>query len=396
MGKFDDLFYTMPVDHHNWANYASPRCGYRGNLAEPSAGIYLGFSVATKENWMEVPHMHHAKDEYLIFHNADLNNFFDFDAEVEVWLGDDPLRMEKITITAPTIIRVPPNLWHCPINFKRIGKPICFTPLYLDGSWSKITRIENENGQEEFRYDGAGIRRCVYDRAKSCTYCGKCFSAARKEKKEEDRKEAAPPVDPTAAFREMEKLPRTGNFDKYVYTIKPDYHQWGDTYANPRGGYPGVTVDAEAKLYYGYDVIYKEHTMEEPHFHNAVPEYLIFTGANLVNPFDFDAEIEIMVGDDPDNMEKHVITAPTVVRIPPNVWHCPINFKRVTKPVNFMPIYLDGSWSKITRRFLNGDDTPTYVYDGVGVRRCTYDKEKLCDYCGKCFAEKMEEAKDKE
>ena len=86
-------------------------------------------------------------------------------------------------------------------------------------------------------------------------------------------------------------------------------------------------------------------------------------------------------------MEEYTITEPTVIHIPPNFWHCPIDFKRVGKPVNFMPIYPDGTFSRISRQFIKDDKTPTYVYDAVGLACCKYDPEKKGEYCGKCFSE---------
>ncbi len=387
MGKFDKIIYTIPPEYHNWDGYASPRAGFRGNMVPgvERARANFGFSVSTKEGYMEIPHMHHAIDEYLVFTGADLVNFFEsFDAEIEVWLGEDPLNMEKITITKPTIIRVPPNMWHCPINFKRLGKPVCFIPLYMDGDWSKVELRMTPDGREEYIYAGGGLRRCVKDRSKACTYCGSCFSEAAAEMAEEGSTD-----DFLKPYYEMEKNNvRTGKYDKLVYTIEPEYHQWGDTFTNPRGGYPGVKVDPEARVYFGYDIMLKPGPMDDPHMHHAVEEYLVFTGADLMDPFaSFDAEISIMLGEDPDHMEEYTFTEPTIFRIPPNFWHCPINFKRIGKPVNFMPIYLDGCWTKIGREFIKDDKTPTYVFEGVGASRCRYDSEKLCVYCGKCFAE---------
>jgi mannose-6-phosphate isomerase-like protein (cupin superfamily) len=391
MGKLDELFYTIPKDYHNWDGYASPRCGFPGNMVMPHTHMNMGFSVATKAEYMEVPHIHDAIEEYLVFTGADLVDFFgSFDAEVEVWLGEDPLKMEKITITSPTIIRVPPHVWHCPINFKRVGKPVCFIPLYLDGSWGKITKSFDKNGREVFNYEGEGLRHCVKDMTKLCVYCGKCFSEAAKE-----LEAGGAPDDFLAPYYEMEKVNgRTGAFDKYVYTMEPEYHQWGDWLASPRGGYSGIEIDKDAKLYYGYDIILKPTPMDDAHIHHAVEEYLMFTGADLMDPFgSFDAEITIMIGDDPDEMEEHIITAPTVIRIPPNVWHCPINFKRVGKPVNFMPIYPDGCWSKISRQYIKPNGSPTYVYEGVGLAKCRLDSSKKCTFCGKCTSMKPAEQK---
>lgn len=385
MGKYDHLIYTIPKDYHNWDGYASPRCGFPGKRVMPNTKINFGFSVATKSEYMEEPHTHSAVDEYLVFTGADLTDMFgSFDAEVEVWLGDDPECMEKITITGPTVIRVPPFLWHCPINFKRVDKPVCFIPMYLDGAWTKILKSVDQNGRELFTFDGEGIRHCIYDKNKLCEYCGKCFAEAAKEAPVEASDYLKP-------FYEMDEKQHTGKYDKYVCTLEPDYHKFGDWLGNPRGGYPGIQVDPEANLYYGYDIILKPTPMDDPHIHHAVEEYLMFTGCDLTNPFDsWDAEVTIMLGDDPDHMEEYVMTSPTVIRIPPNFWHCPINFKRVTKPVNFMPIYPDGCWSRITRQFLKEDGSPTFVYDGVGVLNCRFDSSKKCVFCGKCMGHSAE------
>lgn len=123
---------------------------------------------------MEVPHIHFSNDEYLWFIGSDLENVFDFDAEIEIKLGWNPDDMETIVITQPTIIRVPPNMWHCPINFKKINKPVAFFPVYSDGDWSKVVRQKNEQGDDEYLFEAASLRKCTYDYSKICNYCGKC------------------------------------------------------------------------------------------------------------------------------------------------------------------------------------------------------------------------------
>ena len=55
--------------------------------------------------------------------------------------------------------------------------------------------------------------------------------------------------------------------------------------------------------------------------------------------------------------------------------------------LNFMPMYLDGTFSRISRQYIKCDGTATYVYDAVGLGRCRYDPEKTCNYCGNCFSE---------
>jgi hypothetical protein len=73
-----------------------------------------------------------------------------------------------------------------------------------------------------------------------------------------------------------------------------------------------------------------------PHWHDF-DEYLCFLGGNLENIFDFDATIELSMGEEE---ELYLIEQPTVVYIPPGFVHTPLTFKRIDKPVLFHPIAL--------------------------------------------------------
>jgi len=363
MGRYDDLVFKIPVENHEWYGFVSPRGFFRGTTMMPEAHLYMDFTAVDKELIMEFPHTHHAADEYLVFTGADFRNFFEFDAEVDVWLGDDPERMEMFTLTQPTIIRVPPKLYHCPVNFRRISKPIMFSAVYLDGDWSKINRRVDAEGREEFLYDGAGIRRCTLDRAKECVYCGKCFTAGQKEALEQAKKGASP--DLLEPYYEMAKKPRTGKFDKYVHPYRPEPH--GDPrFLSPRAGFRGVGELPEARLWYLYEVVQQECEIGEPHMHHAVEEYLFFTGADVNRFFDFDAEIEVQLGESPDDLETYTITEPTVVRVPPGLWHGPVKVKRLGAPVHFMPFYPSGNYGRVVREAAPGGGR-TYVFKGTDL-----------------------------
>jgi hypothetical protein len=374
MGKFDELVFKIPQENHGWYGFVSPRGFFRGTTMMEKAHLYMDFTAVEKELPMEVPHTHHAVDEYLVFTGSNLNDFFEFDAEVDVFLGEDPERMELFTITQPTIIRVPPKLYHCPVNFRRITKPIVFSAVYLDGDWSKINRAVGPDGREAFTYDGAGIRRCVLDRSKECIYCGKCFSKAMADFKEKAKKDdaaaaaapaAAPTADLLAPYYEMAKLPRTGKYDKYVYAFKPEYHN-DERFLSPRAGFRGLEEMPQSRLTYLYDIVQKACTVGETHMHHAVEEYLIFTGADITKFFDFDAEIEIALGDDPDHMETYTITEPTLIRVPAGVWHGPVKFKRIGAPINFMPFYPSGSYGSVVRE-KKDDGSVSYAYKGYDL-----------------------------
>lgn len=73
----------------------------------------------------------------------------------------------------------------------------------------------------------------------------------------------------------------------------------------------------------------------EPHAHDY-DQYLCFIGSNLMNYYEFGAEIELSLED-----EKHVINSTSIVYIPGGLMHCPLVFKKVDKPVLFIHVTFD-------------------------------------------------------
>ena len=359
MGRYDDLVFKIPQEFHHWYGFASPRGFFRGTTMMEKARVYMDFTAVTKPLPMEVPHTHHCADEYLVFTGADMNNFFDFDAEVDVWIGEDPENLEMYTLTQPTIIRVPPKMYHCPVNFRRIDKPITFSAVYLDGDWSKINRAVGEDGREIFTYDGAGVRRCVKDSSLECIYCGECFSAEMK-KQFEKAVEEVPNADLLAPYYEMAKKPHTGKYDKYVHPYVQEEHD-DPRFLSPRAGFRGNREMEGSRLNYLYDIVQKECTIGDLHMHHAVEEYLFFTGADIAKFFEFDAEIELQIGESPDDMDTYVITEPTAVRIPAGMWHGPVVVKRLGAPICFEPFYPSGDYGKVVCK------DGAFIYEGTDL-----------------------------
>ncbi len=80
--------------------------------------------------------------------------------------------------------------------------------------------------------------------------------------------------------------------------------------------------------------IYKPYLMiPKAHKHNTA-EILYFIGGNPMDFKEFGAEVELTMGEGEDE-EVHVITSTTWVYLPKNLSHCPLNFKRVDKPIMF-------------------------------------------------------------
>jgi hypothetical protein len=82
--------------------------------------------------------------------------------------------------------------------------------------------------------------------------------------------------------------------------------------------------------------------VEEPHAHDF-DQFLHFYGGNSMDITDFGAEIELSLGEEG---EKHIINTTTVVHIPKGVIHCPLNFKRVERPIIFMNVALTPEYIK--------------------------------------------------
>jgi hypothetical protein len=89
---------------------------------------------------------------------------------------------------------------------------------------------------------------------------------------------------------------------------------------------------------------------DKPHRHDF-PQYLCFFSATHGNAHDFDADVELSLGEEE---EKHVITAPTVVYVPAGLGHGPLRFVRVGKPVLFIDVALTGGYSRVGEDYQTG------------------------------------------
>ena len=94
--------------------------------------------------------------------------------------------------------------------------------------------------------------------------------------------------------------------------------------------------ELKANVSMGYHCLAKPISFDKPHSHDF-QEILCFIGGNPLDITDFDAVVEYTIGD-----EKHVITKPACVSMPPGQVHCPISVKNVSvdKPIVFLEISL--------------------------------------------------------
>jgi len=84
---------------------------------------------------------------------------------------------------------------------------------------------------------------------------------------------------------------------------------------------------------------------KDTHAHDF-EQFLCFFGANPMDVEDFGAEVELSLGEE---REKHIINEATIVHIPKGFRHCPLNFKKVDRPILFINISLTPSYSRLPK-----------------------------------------------
>jgi len=90
---------------------------------------------------MEAETFYHDYDQFLFFCGTDPANRTELGGKVELYLGEEMDRLEKITITESAIIFVKARMLHCPLRFVEIydtSKPIVFQDITLSGLYSKF------------------------------------------------------------------------------------------------------------------------------------------------------------------------------------------------------------------------------------------------------------------
>ena len=106
--------------------------GFLGLPGQLNTKLQLLYSIVTKAHVNEAtPHVHDFPI-VMSFIGADSKNIKDFDAEIEFYIGG-----EKQVITTTAIVSVPAGTAHCPLIFKRIGKPTVFLECMLTDNYQR-------------------------------------------------------------------------------------------------------------------------------------------------------------------------------------------------------------------------------------------------------------------
>jgi hypothetical protein len=236
-------------------------------LIPPEADMTLAVTSVRKPYMFHEPVHKHTFTEYFFFFGSNPMDLHEFDAEVEFSFGEE---REKYVITSPTVIIVPPDVYHCPLNFARIYKPIycleAFTIPKYSGTNSSETPTDVKKGELKYK--------------------------------------------------------------KYVIRDAIKENKWGGEGIG-LGQLADDLVPPEAKMSLGVTVVRKPYMFHEPVHKHTFTEFFFFFGSNPMDMHEFDAEVEFSIGEE---KEKQIITTPAIVTLPPEVYHCPLNYAKVWQP----------------------------------------------------------------
>jgi hypothetical protein len=100
--------------------------------------------------------------------------------------------------------------------------------------------------------------------------------------------------------------------------------------------FPGFPIE--------HQLLYIDQPMKmipEPHAHDVDEIFFIF-GGNPKNYFEFDAEIELFLGEEG---ESHIIDTTAIIYLPKGLIHCPVDIKRVGKPFQWMHVLFSPTYT---------------------------------------------------
>lgn len=222
----------------------------------------------------------HIFTEYFLFFGSNPMDMHDFDADVEFTFGPE---REKHVINRPTIVVAAPGVYHCPLNYARIGKPFYCLEMFMTTGYSGIDLGE-------------------------------------------DLKE----------IRVTEP-----NYNRYFIKDVIKDNKWGGEGIG-LSAVPEHIIPAGARISIALTVVRKPYMFHaQTHKHNFT-EYFYFFGSNPMDMKEFDAEIEFSFGEE---QEKHIINRPTIVVVPPGVFHCPLNYAKVGKPFYCVEVFMTSKYT---------------------------------------------------
>jgi hypothetical protein len=89
----------------------------------------------------------HDFDQYLVFLGGDPNNMLNFGGEVELTLSEDGVQKEVHVFTQYTTVYIKAGLYHCPLVYKKVTKPIIFYDFVNTQQYTRKFKVSGKEWQ---------------------------------------------------------------------------------------------------------------------------------------------------------------------------------------------------------------------------------------------------------
>ena len=277
--KYEKYFAKNVVKKNQWEGEGIGLSSVPKSVIPEDARMTLGISVVRTPYMFHEPTHKHLFTEYFFFFGSNPLDMNEFDADVEFSFGAE---REKHVISSPTIVTIPPGVYHSPLNFARVGKPFYCLEAFLTSEYSGV-----DLGQDltEIRIPESNYNRYF--------------------------------------TKDVVKENERGGEGIWLDSV------------------PEAIIPAAAKMTLGISVVRKPYMANDTTHKHPFTEFFFFLGSNPMDMSELDADVEFSFGAE---REKHVISSPTVVTVPAGVYHCPHNFARIGKPIYCLEAFLTSKY----------------------------------------------------
>jgi hypothetical protein len=157
--KYRKYIIKEPLEKGRWAP-SIHACGHEECFGAVLPGFPVDFQLLyIKQPFTMVDKTHtHTVDELLFVFGGNPSNFFEFDAEIELYLGSE---QEKNLIDTTAIVYVPKGLPHCPIVIKKVGKPFLWGHILFASKYWRNDMTGFPIHSERKQYLPEEIQKCV-------------------------------------------------------------------------------------------------------------------------------------------------------------------------------------------------------------------------------------------
>ena len=220
----------------------------------------------------------HDFDQVMVFMGTDTYDMGYLGAEVEFYIGKEK---EIHMITTATAVAIPKGTPHLPANIGRMDDRFILMTISLAPELQATpVTVDNKPGQQ------AAFMRSIYR-------------------------------------ENVQHLAFTRNGPWHYGPLNQDTHEGAITDIRGKDFEFHMSYESMNKAPYRFGPI-----PDKPHVH-PYTEFLLFIGADCDDLSDLGAECEMYMGKE---MEKHIITAPSVAIQPKGVAHCPLIVTKQDKP----------------------------------------------------------------